>query len=1164
MLASAAAVVPLALALVALDGGDVRHQKPTTVEVQPIERRVTKPEAPAARDPRNARPTIRLPDFVAEHRERLRRITDAQIAKMRRLLEITQEDDPAKPDYDFRLGELYAENERVAFAQARALDQRIFEAQAAGKPALQREQQGYEREEQSWLLQAVKAYIAATKFARYERMDEVLFRLAALLTGAKKEAEAREFFHRLIKDYPTSRYIPDAYLAFAEFYFDKGEMESALRFYDKVAEFPKSSVYPYAVYKKGWCYINLGQHKEALETFVGVVRMARDLKSAAAGRQLELLAKEAKKDIVKAYARVGGPEKAWPFFQRTGGDYAPKMLEALAELYWEDGQADDSTRVYRKIVAENMGSPRVCEWQGKILRNAFSAGDKRAQTQELERLAAVYGALRAGKPAPKRDLLDECRVSLHDAARETAIIWHREAQKTQDLATFALAARAYRTFLAAFPDDKDAYEMTYYEGETLWTLKRWTEAAAAYTRVAEMNPSGKYLRDAAYAAVLAWKNALLVDDEEQRGRVEAERTRVRAREQAGPSALAPLPIPDNQQKMIAAFHAYRKHVPDAPELPVMLYQEGYICYDYNHFDCAEQRFGEVVERYPTHKLAIFAANLYIDALNAEGKTAAVLAAVDRFLEVPALVKDAEFLKGLISIKSDGFDVEGRAFEKRGDYKQCGRSMLASAEALPDHPKHAERLWNAGQCFQNAHLVGQAVKAWQALIAAHPAGPLASKALFRVAAGYHQLAYYGMAAERYEEFARRFPGEKRAVAALGNATVFREGLGEADRALDDMDAFVKFYGERDPEDAAGVFFQKGEVYERQGRQSDLRAHLQSYLDRWARHGGLDRQVQAHFRLGELAWRASCPHASEDGACVQITRVTSTRGRKVLEDARRRLGKPSKRTQCGGATKSKIVVLDRNRAEAAAAETHFREAIRLWKGGEGVNPIAGRDADARRAAGAYAAAGAAFTLAEREYEELLRVKFPQHLDFSRPSANDGARRQAATRKKFEDSKRRFAAYLEDKARLLEKARADYLDVFKLRQAQWTIAAAARVGQLHQDFAGQLYTAEIPADLPEVDPWGNRPRDLYCDELEDQAGKIEAQATDGFKSCLGAATKESWYNEWSRLCERELNQLEPVQFPLSSEVKPEAGFVPLVMSAASVTATLGEDAPPTTGVR
>ena len=59
----------------------------------------------------------------------------------------------------------------------------------------------------------------ALKSARYE-MDEVLFRLAFLLTSVKKEDQAREFFHRLIKDYPNSKYIPDAYLSFAEYYFD--------------------------------------------------------------------------------------------------------------------------------------------------------------------------------------------------------------------------------------------------------------------------------------------------------------------------------------------------------------------------------------------------------------------------------------------------------------------------------------------------------------------------------------------------------------------------------------------------------------------------------------------------------------------------------------------------------------------------------------------------------------------------------------------------------------------------------------------------------------------------------------------------------------------------------------------------------------------------------
>ena len=250
------------------------------------------------------------------------------------------------------------------------------------------------------MLEAVKAYIAATRYPKYERMDEVLFRLATQLTTAKKDEQAREFFQRLIKDYPTSKYIPDAYLAFAEHAFEGGEMEAALRFYEKVEQFPKSSVYPYAVYKKGWCHVNLGDYKTALETFVGVVRLTQTGRLAVDRRQLELLAKEAKKDVVKAYAQVGGADKARLFFAKVGGDYAPKMMELLAERYWEDGKALESTRVYKQIIADNMASPRVCEWQSKVLRNSLSLPnyDKALVTQELERLGLVYVWARAGSP----------------------------------------------------------------------------------------------------------------------------------------------------------------------------------------------------------------------------------------------------------------------------------------------------------------------------------------------------------------------------------------------------------------------------------------------------------------------------------------------------------------------------------------------------------------------------------------------------------------------------------------------------------------------------------------------------------------------------------------------------------------------------------------------
>ena len=345
-------------------------------EVSISQTNLTKPEAPPP-PKKETGPVITVDQFVEQKQAQLQKLVDKQIGKMSGLIKVTTDDDPQKADFWFRIAELYADKQRFYNYQARALDQKIFDAPPAQKPTLQREQQGYEKQEQEWLLKAVKGYIAATKFKKYERMDEVLFKLAFLLTSVKKEDQAREFFLRLIKDYPNSKYIPDAYLSFAEFYFNKGEMDSALRFYEKVEQFPRASVYPYAVYKKGWCYVNLGDFKTALETFVGVVRMTQEGKTNISKAQKLALEKEAKKDIVKAYAHVGGPDKAWEFFQRTGGDFAPKMMEALAELYWEQGKFAESSRVYRKVISMNMDSPRICEWQNKVVRNTLSQGSKR-------------------------------------------------------------------------------------------------------------------------------------------------------------------------------------------------------------------------------------------------------------------------------------------------------------------------------------------------------------------------------------------------------------------------------------------------------------------------------------------------------------------------------------------------------------------------------------------------------------------------------------------------------------------------------------------------------------------------------------------------------------------------------------------------------------------
>ena len=117
----------------------------------------------------------------------------------------------------------------------------------------------------------------------------------------------------------------------------------------------------------------------------------------------------------------------------------------------------------------NMESPRICEWQNKIVRNTLSAGTKRDQVQEIERLGAVYDKV-GERRRSRRTQIEECRNSFHDTSKELALIWHKEAQKTKNTDTYALDKYVYKVFLDHFPKDKDAYDMAFYYGELLWTL----------------------------------------------------------------------------------------------------------------------------------------------------------------------------------------------------------------------------------------------------------------------------------------------------------------------------------------------------------------------------------------------------------------------------------------------------------------------------------------------------------------------------------------------------------------------------------------------------------------------------------------------------------------------------------------------------------------------
>ena len=318
----------------------------------------------------------------------------------------------------------------------------------------------------------------------------------------------------------------------------------------------------------------------------------------------------------------------------------------------------------------------------------------------------------------------------------------------------------------------------------------------------------------------------------------------------------------------------------------------------------------------------------------------------------------------------------------------------------------------------------------------------------------------------------------------------------------MDSFVKFYGTRKPQDAAGVFFQMGEVYEKDKKTDELAKHLDNYLKKWGAQGGPDRQVLAHFRLGEMAWKASCPKASEDGACLEVKRVAATGRQKVLYDLnkKRKKGKKikePKRTQCGPPTSSKITVFDRNKGQAAKAQEHFQTVLKIWNKGAAASKITGKDVEARAGLAAYAVAGVGLPPGGDGVRELPPHQVPRG---PRLPAAEPVRHQEEGRGEEEEGRGVGEEVHQPtstrRRRRWAGPRDQYLEVFKMKQAQWAIASSARIGQLYADFVGQLYTAEIPKDLKVQDEWGNRPQEIFCDALVDKAEPIEAQGGRGLR--------------------------------------------------------------------
>ena len=67
-----------------------------------------------------------------------------------------------------------------------------------------------------------------------------------------------------------------------------------------------------------------------------------------------------------------------------------------------------------------------------------------------------------------------------------------------------------------------------------------------------------------------------------------------------------------------------------------------------------------------------------------------------------------------------------------------------------------------------------------------------------------------------------------------------------------------------------------------------------------------------------------------------------------------------------------------------------------------------------------------------------------------------------------------------------------------------------------------------------------DAYCDKLTTAAEPLAEKSLTAYSVCLSKSTELGWFSEWSKLCERELGQIRPEEYPTTSELRSEPNQV------------------------
>ncbi len=1007
-----------------------------------------------------------------------RRRRDALIARTEVFLE-RQAASPLIADSMLRLGELYFERANDAFFTAMANYEREIEKFSRGETAEEPMLPSIDFKPSTALYQRF-----VELFPDHPKIEEALYLLGYTLLEDNRGDEAAEYFQRLLRIRPDSKFAAEVHFRMGEFWFEVGEYRTALAAYNETLKLKDPSLYDKALYKMGWTHYRLGELEQANRYFIAVIDDADRRRTGESAMRREAL-----KYIGISFSDEGGLAALEAFMQRIGERrYAIDLYLGYADVLFDQTRYLEGIEAYLRVTELfplHTGNPELLV---KVMETYQRLSDLESAFAIRSRLVREYGpastwfrhyAGTSTAPAADPALAGRTRELTENLQYEYAKFWHaralklsgdesdsfvpvpepkgdekkpddkkadakkREGRKDLDTAGdvepnevraaryYQTAADSYADFLRWFPESKRGAEVGFLLAEILFAKRQWAEAGERYRGVTQdlVTPNNKFFADAAWNMVLSYRNWLAEYETGFTGRKALGYFEAMVKRGGEPvtdateqAQLGALPqFPQEAQKLLEAARYYMDLFPQSERNATLVYNNGQILLRYGRYGDARAVFLTFIDTWPTHDLVFDALKNVVITFTLERNFNALNQYAYEVLE-SSLGRRDEVAQYLGGILSASIFKDAQSEEQKGNRRRAAVIYQDMVGRFPTSEFADDALFNAGLNLEKEARYYESIAVFERLLAAYPTSEFIPKAVFLLARNNERVLNYLGAVRYYLKLAREFPNEKEGPDAVYNSALLLEKMGDLDRAASVYLEYVNRYPKRT--DLAQVLFFAADAYYKNEDWANAALVYENYIR--GKHEPKELLVEAWYK-----W-AMCEE------------------------------------KLGNAERSRELLVETT------------NVYKAWTAGGKIAPPG------------YGAHGA-FLAAQERFDEYAAMKL------TLPAS-------------------RMAKQLEQKAAELQKIVGVMTEVVMFGDPEWASAALYLIGEAYQNFADTLFTAPVPPELSEEEA------EIYQLELQDQAFPIEDKALQAFQRQLDTSLKNGIENEWTELTRTRLRKLNP----------------------------------------